>query len=108
MTNGLFETFDENKIHNLLIRIKNNEETKVILCKNSYERRCVHMLSIDLSLYHARYGDWDEWFKKYRDYQEKVDNIDGQEHYKIIGVKVSTEPLHLSKKDKRHQLNKPF
>ena len=41
--------------------------------------------------------------KKYRDYQETVDKIDGQDHYKIVGVKVSTKPLLLSRKDKIHQ-----
>ena len=89
--------------YNLLLKIKNNNETKVILCKNSYERRFVHILATSLGLYHSRYGDWSDWFKKYRDYQERVDNIDGQEHYKIVGVKVSTKPLHLSKKDKKYQ-----
>jgi len=89
--------------YNLLLDIKNNDETKVVLCNNSYERRFVHILSISLGLYHSRYGDWNEKFKKFRDYQEKVDSIDGQEHYKIVGVKVSTKPLKLSKTDKKHQ-----
>ena len=95
--------FLKDYFYNLLLKIKNNDEEKVILCKNSYERRFVHILATSLGLYHSRYGDWSDWFKKYRDYQEKVDNIDGQEHYKIVGVKVSTKPLHLSKKDKKHQ-----
>ena len=30
-----------------------------MLCKNSYERRIVHILARGLGLYHARYGDWD-------------------------------------------------
>lgn len=89
--------------YNLLLNVKDNDETKVILCKNSYERRFVHILSNSLSLYHSRYGDWSDWFKKFRDYQEKIDNIDGQEHYKIVGVKVSTKPILLSKTDKKHQ-----
>ena len=95
--------FLKDYFYNLLLNIKNNDETKVILCKNSYERRFVHILATSLGLYHSEYGDWSDWFKKYRDYQEIVDNIDGQEHYKIVGVKVSTKPLHLSKKDKKHQ-----
>lgn len=95
--------FLKDYFYNLLLNIKNNNETKVILCKNSYERRFVHILATSLGLYHSRYGDWSDLFKKYRDYQEEVDNIDGQEHYKIVGVKVSTYPLHLSKKDKKHQ-----
>ena len=90
--------------YNLLLNVKNNNETKIILCKNSYERRFVHILAISLGLYHSRYGDWSCWFKKHRDYQEKVDSIDGKEHYKIIGVKVSDKPLYLSKKDKKHQI----
>ena len=89
--------------YNLLLNIKSNNKTEVILCKNSYERRFVHILAISLGLYHSRYGDWSDFFKKYRDYQERVDNIDGQEHYKILGVKVSTQPLRLSKKDNKHQ-----
>ena len=89
--------------YNLLLNIKSNNKTEVILCKNSYERRFVHILAISLGLYHSRHGDWSDFFKKYRDYQERVDNIDGQEHYKILGVKVSTQPLRLSKKDKKHQ-----
>jgi hypothetical protein len=89
--------------YNLLLNIKSNNKTEVILCNNSYERRFVHILAISLGLYHSRYGDWSDFFKKYRDYQERVDNIDGQEHYKILGVKVSTQPLRLSKKDKKHQ-----
>ena len=39
--------------------------------------------------------------KKYRDYQENIDKIDDPEHYKIVGVKVSTKTLHLS--NKKHQ-----
>ena len=71
--------------------------------KNSNERRFVHILAISLGLYHSRYSDWSDWFKKYRDYQETVDKLDGQDHYKIVGVKVSTKPLLLSRKDKIHQ-----
>jgi hypothetical protein len=56
-----------------------------------------------LGLYHSRHGDLSDWFKQCRDYQESVDKIDGQDHYKIVGVKVSTNPLPLSRKDKIHQ-----
>lgn len=93
----------------LLLNAKQNNKDKptIILCKNSYERRFVHVLAKGLGLYHARHGDWDEWFKKYRDWQENVDSIDGQEHYKIVGVKVSTKPLHLTRKDVRHQFPLP-
>lgn len=91
------------KYYNILINIKNNDDTKVVLCNNSYERRIVHILSKELGLYHTRYGDWSDWFKKYRDYQEGVSSIDGKEHYRIVGVKVSTKPIKLSKKDKIHQ-----
>jgi hypothetical protein len=61
------------------------------------------ILANALGLYHARHGDWSDWFKAHRDHQETVDNIDGLEHYKIIGVKVSTKPIHLSNKDRKHQ-----
>ena len=57
-----------------MLNIKNNDETKVILCKNSYERRFVHILSNSLSLYHSRYGDWSDFFKKYSD--KKTTDID--------------------------------
>ena len=104
MLKGVNENiFLKDYFYNLLLNIKNNDEPKVILCKNSYERRFVHILATSLWLYHSRYGDWSDWFKKYRDYQEIVDDIYGQEHYKMVGVKVSTQPLHLSKKDKKHQ-----
>jgi hypothetical protein len=99
--------FLRDHFYSLLLNIKNYNETKLILCKNSYERRFVHILSNALGLYHSRYGDWSYWFKKNRDYQEKIDSLDGQEHYKIVGVKVSTNSLQLSKKDKKHQ-NVPF
>ena len=92
--------------YDLLLNIKNSNETKIIICKNSYERRFVHILANSLGLCHSRYGDWSDFFKKYRDYQEKIYNYNGQEHYKIIGVKVSTKPLPLSKKDKIHQIFK--
>jgi hypothetical protein len=61
------------------------------------------MLANSLGLHHSRYGDWSDFFKKHRDYQENVNKYDGLEHYKIVGVKVSTKPLHLSRKDKKHQ-----
>lgn len=95
--------FLKDYFYNLLLNIKNNDETKIILCKNSYERRFVHILAIKLGLYHSRHGDWNDFFLKTRDYQESINNIDGQEYYKIVGVKVSTKPLQLSKKDKKHQ-----
>ena len=89
--------------YDLLLNIKNSDETKIIICKNSYERRFVHILANSLGLYHTRYGDWSDWFKNHRDHQENVDRLDGQEHYKIVGVKVSTKSLPLSRKDKNHQ-----
>jgi hypothetical protein len=92
--------------YDLLLNIKNSNKTKIIICKNSYERRFVHILANSLGLCHSRYGDWSDFFKKYRDYQENVNKYDGLEHYKIVGVKVSTKPLHLSRKDKKHQNQK--
>ena len=89
--------------YDLLINIKNSNEPKIIICKNSYERRFVHILANSLGLCHSKYGDQSDFFKKYRDYQENVNKYDGLEHYKIVGVKVSTKPLHLSRKDKKHQ-----
>ena len=89
--------------YNLLLDVKNNNETKVILCKNSYEQRFVHILAFSLGLYHAIYGAWSDWFIKNRDYHETINKFDGQEHYKIVGVKVSTTILPLTRKDKMHQ-----
>lgn len=89
--------------YDLLSNIKNNNKIEIILCKNSYERKFVHLLASSIGLYHSRHCDWSEEFKRHRDYQEKIYKIDGQEHYKIIGVKVSSAPLQLSKKDKIHQ-----
>lgn len=108
LTNDEVSFLNENIVlkdyfYDLLINIKNSNETKIILCKNNYERRFVHIIANGLGLYHSRYGDWSDFFKKYRDYQENVDKYDGQEHYKIVGVKVSTTHLPLSKKDKKHQ-----
>jgi hypothetical protein len=51
-------------LYDLLLNIKNSNETKIILCKNSYDRRFVHILAISLGLYHSRYSDWSDWFKK--------------------------------------------
>jgi hypothetical protein len=63
------------------------------------------ILANSLGLYHSRYCDWSDWFKQHRDYQENIDKIDGQCHYKIVGVKVSTIPIQLTKKDKKHQMS---
>ena len=93
----------ETTYNELLQKIKDQKSTEIILCKNSYERRIVHTIANELGLYHSRHGDWSDHFKKYRDYQETVDKYDGREHYKIVGVKVSVNPLPLSKKDKLHQ-----
>ncbi len=87
-----------------LMKVKNDCVDKIIICNNSYERRIVHLLSISLNLYHCRYGDWSDEYKRiWKNTYEKADKIDGLEHYKIIGVKVSIKPLNLSKKDKYHQ-----
>ncbi len=72
--------------YNLLLNVKNNNETKIIICYNSYERRFVHILANSLGLYHSKYGDWSELFKQHQE-------TNSQDHYKIIGVKVSTNPI---------------
>jgi hypothetical protein len=95
--------FLKDYFYGLLQNIKNSDKTEIIICKNSYERRFVHILAVRLGLYHSRHGDWSDFFKKYRDYQENVNKWDGQKHYKIVGVKVSTKPLLLCRKDKKHQ-----
>ena len=59
------------------------------------------VFEITTTNYRKRYTQLRTWvLKKYSDYQENIDKIDGQEHYKIVGVKVSTKTLLLSKKDK--------
>lgn len=98
-----------NYFYNILIDIKNNNEPQIInvLCKNSYERRIVHILAQSLGLYHSRYGKWDnDKFKGFFDYQcgcKQCWKYAGKNCYKIIGVKVANVPLCLSKKDKIHQ-----
>ena len=93
--------------YDLLINIKNNNETKIITCKNSYERRFVHILANSLGLYHSRHIEYDKkMFEKFFDYQCKCKEycweIAGKKSL-IINVKVSTKPLPLSRKDKIHQ-----
>ena len=41
--------------YDLLLNIKNSNKTKIIICKNSYERRFVHILANSLGLCHSRY-----------------------------------------------------
>lgn len=49
MLKGVNENiFLKDYFYNLLLNIKNNDEPKVILCKNSYERRFVHILATSL------------------------------------------------------------
>jgi hypothetical protein len=92
--------------YDLLINIKNSNETKIIICKNSYERRFVHILAISLGLYHNRHIEYDKKiFDNFFDYQCKCKycwEIAGKKSL-IINVKVSTKPLLLSRKDKKHQ-----
>jgi Pyruvate/2-oxoacid:ferredoxin oxidoreductase delta subunit len=92
-----------------LITISGYNEPKNInvLCKNSYERRIVHILARGLGLYHARYGDWDcVKFERFFDRQCKCSqcwSYAGENCFRIIGVKISNYPIVLSKKDKIHQ-----
>ena len=79
---------------------------KIIICKNSYERRFVHILANSLGLYHNRHIEYDKkMFENFFDYQCKCKycwEIAGKKSL-IINVKVSTKPPLLSKKDKKHQ-----
>lgn len=89
-----------------LCEIKQKSEEKVILCDNSYERRIVHILAYALGLYHARHGAWDKTYEKNFDWQCKCKlcwEDAGEKYFRIIGVKVSTNPLPLSNKDVTHQ-----
>ena len=92
--------------YDLLLNIKNSNETTIIICKNSYERRFVHILAISLGLYHNRHIECDKkMFDNFFDYQCKCKycwEIAGKKSL-IINVKVSTKPLLLSRKDKIHQ-----
>jgi len=95
--------------YDILIKIKNNNEEQIvnIPCKNSYERRIVHILAKSLGLYHSRYGEWDKnSFNKFFDRQCACKfcwKSAGENWFKIAGVKVANVPIHLSKKDKIHQ-----
>jgi hypothetical protein len=92
--------------YDLLINIKNSNETKIIICKNSYERRFVHILAISLGLYHSRHIEYDKkMFDNFFDYQCKCKYCweIARKKSLIINVKVSTKPLLLSRKDKKHQ-----
>lgn len=100
--------------YNILIKIKNSLEPQItnVLCKNSYERRIVHILAKSLGLYHSRYGEWDkQTFDIFFDRQcgcKQCWKYAGENCYRIVGVKVANVPIHLSKKDKIHQKqNKP-
>lgn len=44
---------------------------KIIYCDNSYERRIVHILAHLMGYHHVRYGEWDENFEEYFDFQCK-------------------------------------
>lgn len=97
-----------NYFYNIIINIKNDNMPQIrnIKCKNSYERRIVHILAQSFGLYHSRYGEWDDYFKNDFDYEcacKKCWEIAGEKYYKIAGVTVSNNPLCLSRKDKIHQ-----
>ena len=93
---------------NQLNDVINKNEEKIILCKNSYERRFVHILSNALGLYHNRHIERDKkMFDNVFDYQCKCKycwEIAGKKSL-IINVKVSPHLLPLSKKDIIHQKN---
>ena len=95
--------------YDILINIKNDDKTQItnVLCKNSYERRIVHILAQSLGLYHARYGKWDDdKFEKFFDHQcacRQCWKYAGENCFRIVGVTVANVPLCLSKKDKIHQ-----
>lgn len=95
--------------YNILTEIKNNNKEQItnVSCKNSYERRIVHILAKSLGLYHARYVEWDNnSFNTFFDHQcgcKYCWKSAGENWCKIAGVKVANVPICLSKKDKTHQ-----
>jgi len=64
------------------------------------------MLAYGLNLFHARHGKWNEQYKNNFDWQCQCKfcwQDAGEQYYKIVGVKVSNNPLPLSNRDKSHQ-----
>lgn len=90
--------------YGILLDVKNKDEPLItnILCKNSYERRIVHILAHSLGLYHSRLlcylFDWNCCRCGERSWKTEMGKCT-----KIIGVKVANVPIYLSKKDKIHQ-----
>ena len=88
--------------YSILINIKNNDKPQItnIFCKNSYERRFVHILAHSLGLYHSRLLC--KLFARDCQCNHPWRTFNGY-CCKLAGVKVSNVPIELSKKDKYHQ-----
>jgi hypothetical protein len=89
--------------YGILINIKNNDEPQVINieCKNSYERRIVHILAHSLGLYHSRLLC--RFFRRDCCCIHSWKHFGSNNCYKFVGVKVANVPIYLSKKDRIHQ-----
>jgi len=88
-----------------LHKIKTKSGSIILKCRNSYERRFVHIVSHALGLYHARHG---EWTKSSLSFDGQCScrtcwSDYGKVSFRIVGVRVSSEPLQLSRKDIYHQ-----
>lgn len=97
-----------NNFYERLCYIKKNCLTEVILCENSAQRKIVHILCSLMSLYHAKYYVWDDsWKHRVGDIQCDCDICVKERktmyNCQVLGVTVSTNELHLCRKDKKHQ-----
>lgn len=88
-----------------VLAIKNNDEKKVIRCKNSRQRKLVHIFAYLLNLYHASYRACEpDYSKSICLYGCPICNKKaGVGIYKIYGVTVSTKQIELRRIDYRHQ-----
>ena len=107
--------------YNILIQIKNSDRQQIrfIPCRNSYERRIVHILAQSLGLYHSRYGEWDEYELNAISRLSHYNQCDckychGRKYrwkylaercFRFLGVNVANIPIPLSRKDRFHQQN---
>jgi hypothetical protein len=80
----------------------------IVVCKNGFERKIVHMLCDVLDLYHMKYFERDDSWTKHISCQDLsctfcYKTAKGMFHCNVIGVKVSSVPLVLYKKDIKHK-----
>jgi len=79
----------------------------IIQCKNSYQRKIVHIIADAFDLDHARYGDWDPAYKHHFDWECRCRycwEAAGKNYYSIRGVQISKTPIeNKSRKDTIHR-----